>query len=463
MRLKKFIGDRAFYKMVLTLAVPIIVQNFITNLVNMLDNVMVGTLGTEQVSAVAIVNQLLFIFNLGIFGAVSGAGIFTSQYFGKKDNDGIRYTIRFKFIVCAFLMALAFCALTFGAKFFISLYLHDGSYDCDVALALKFAIKYLRIMLVGLVPYVIAQVYSSTLKETGSTFLPMVAGLCAVAVNTLLNYLLIFGIGIFPAMGVEGAALGTVISRFVECTVVLLYVHKTKRKSPYFKGALISLWIPLGAAKEFLKKGIPLLINELIWAIGMSLLAMCYSSYGLAAVAGYSISSSVVNLMNITFRSLGIAVGIVAGRDLGANDFDGAVDNVRKLNFFALCVSVVIGLVTFFMADFVPYIYNVSYEAENFSVYFIKASSVFMPFLCYENSSYFTLRAGGRVFITSLFDGYFVLFVAVSTAFIFRSFATVAVTYVAVQATDVLKAAIGFILLKSKIWVRNLVEEDIHG
>lgn len=462
MFLKRYVGDKSFYKMLFAVAVPIILQNFITNLVNMLDNIMVGSLGTEEVSAVAIVNQLMFIFNLGVFGAVSGAGIFTSQYFGKKDMQGIRYTMRFKLIVCACIAILAFCAFTFGAELFINLYLHDGSYDCDTGLALEFALSYLRIMLIGIVPYVIAQVFSSTLKETGSTLVPMVAGICAVGVNTLLNYLLIFGVWIFPRLGVEGAAWGTVVSRFVECFVILIYAHRSKNTHTYFSGSLRSLYIPLSIVKTFAAKGIPLLCNEIIWALGMSLLAMCYSSYGLAVVAGYSISSTALNLMNITFRSLGIAVGIIAGNDLGANEFDKAVDNVRKLNFFALCVSVAIGVFAFFVADLVPYIYNVSPESESWAVYFIKASAFFMPFLCYENSSYFTLRAGGRVFITSLFDGYFVLFVTCTIAFVFRNFAPIAITYIAVQSADVLKALLGFILLKSRIWVRNLVEEDTH-
>ena len=463
MNLKKYIGDSKFYRMILVVAVPIILQNFITNFVSMLDNIMVGSLGTEEVSAVAIVNQRVFIFNLGVVGAVGGAGIFTSQYFGKKDMQGIRYTMRFKTLVCAFITLVALLVFTLGAKPLIRLYLHDGSHDCDTNLALDFALKYLRIIILGFVPYIISQIFASTLKETGETFVPMAAGICAVFVNTLFNYLLIFGVWFFPRLGVEGAAIGTVVSRIAECAIILIYVQRKKDKHPYFKGALRSLYIPAYEKKSFAKKGIPLLINEIIWALGMSLLAMCYSSYGLAVVAGYSISSTVLNLLNITFRSLGIAVGIIAGKDLGANEFEKAIDNVRRLNFFALCVSVIIGVFAFFIADFIPYIYNVSAESEMWAVYFIKASTFFMPFLCYENSAYFTLRAGGKVLITSLFDGYFVLFVACTIAFVFKSFAPIAVTYVAVQFADVLKALLGFVLLKSKIWVRNIVEEAQNG
>lgn len=455
--LKKYVGDKAFYKMFLVVAVPVILQNFITNLVNMIDNVMVGSLGTEEVSAVAIINQLMFVFNLAIFGAVSGAGIFTSQFFGKNDDEGIRYTIRYKAVVSLALLVVAILAFTLGGKFLIGLYLHDGSYDCNKELAMQFASKYLRIMIVGLIPYCINQVYASTLRETGATFVPMLAGVVAIACNTILNFLLIFGIGIFPKLGVEGAAYATVISRFIEAGFVFIYVRTSVKKHTYFKDSLKSLYIPLSVVKTFLKKGIPLLCNEIMWSAGMSFLTMCYSSYGLAIVAACSISSTAINLLNITFRSLGIATGIIIGKDLGANEFDKAVDNVHKLNAFALFISVIIGVISFFVADYVPYLYNVSPESEQWAVYFVKASAVFMPFLCYENSSYFVLRAGGRIFLTSLFDGIFVLFFCGGLAFTLKSIAPVSITYVAVEATNILKAAMGFTFLKRKLWVRNLV------
>ena len=438
-------------------AVPIILQNFITNMVNMIDNVMVGSLGTEEVSAVAIINQLMFVFNLAVFGAVSGAGIFTSQFFGKKDDDGIRYTIRYKTVVCFVLLAVAIFIFTIGGKFLISLYLHDGSYDCDKELAMQYALKYFKIMIIGLVPYSATQIFASTLKETGATFVPMLAGVVAVASNTILNYLLIFGIGFFPKLGVAGAAWGTVISRFLESALVIIYIRVSLKKHTYFRGSLRNLYIPFSVVKVFLKKGIPLLCNEIMWSAGMSFLTMCYSSYGLAIVAACSISSTVVNLLNITFRSLGIATGIIIGKDLGANKFEEAVDNVHKLNAFALFVSVIMAIISFFVADSIPHLYNVSPESERWAVYFIKVSAVFMPFLCYENSSYFTLRAGGRIFLTSLFDGFFVLFFCGGIAFIFKGIAPVSITYVAVEATNILKAAMGFVFLKKKLWVRNLV------
>lgn len=458
MNMKKYIGDKAFYKAILVIALPIMLQNLITNFVNLLDNLMVGALGTEEVSAVAIVNQLVFIYNLTVFGAISGAGIFTAQFFGKNNHDGIRHTIRFKAAACVVITLLSYLVLCFFGEKLIGAYLSDGSYKCDLDKALDLAKKYLAVIMIGFVPYSVTQIYAGTLKEAGETFVPMVAGFCAVAVNTLINWLLIFGIGIFPELGVTGAAVGTTVSRFAECAVVMIYVYKTRGRHEYFKGALKSLYIPTKELKTFIAKGIPLLCNECIWSVGMSLLTLAYSKYGLAIVAGQSISSTVLNLFNITFRSLGIAVGIIAGRRLGAGEFDEAVDEVRKLNAFSVMVSIAVGLLTFSIADAVPLLYNVSPEAKQWASFFIKASALFMPFLSYENSSYFTLRSGGKVLITALFDGCFVFFVCVPVAFAFRAFAPIAVTYIAVQCMDVIKATVGFILLKKKIWVCRLVD-----
>ncbi len=458
MILKRYIGSKSFYKAVLFVALPIMFQNLITNFVNLIDNLMVGSLGTEEVAAVAIVNQLVFIYNLSIFGAISGAGIFTAQYFGKNDHDGIRYTIRYKTAVCALITVITCLVFIFCGDSLINAYLSDGSYNCDLNKAHSLAKSYLKIIMIGFPAYSVTQIYAGTLKESGETFVPMVAGFVAVVVNTVINAVLIFGLAFFPKLGVIGAAIGTTVSRFVECGIVILYIIKTKDRHSYFKGALNSLYIPKKELRALVIKGVPLLLNECMWSVGMSLLTLAYSRYGLAVVAGQSISSTILNLFNITFRSLGIAVGIIAGKSLGAGRFEEAVDQVRKLNAFSVFVSVIIAIVTFVCADYVTMLYNVSSESRELAVFFIKASTFFMPFLSYENSAYFTLRSGGKVLATILFDGCVVFCVCVPVAFGFAAITTVYVTYIAVQCVDILKAIIGGILVKKRVWVCSIVE-----
>ena len=205
--LKRYIGDRAFYRRVMTIVIPIIIQNFITNFVSLLDNIMVGQVGTLPMSGVSIVNQLLFVFYLVIFGATAGAGIFTAQFQGSGDHAGVRSTFRFKFLICTALgiggVALFACAGTPLIRLFLT---GEGAAS-DANAILEYGQGYLEWMLIGLLPFAITSAYAGTLKETGQTFIPMLAGIIATLVNLVLNYILIFGHFGAPEMGVEGQLL----------------------------------------------------------------------------------------------------------------------------------------------------------------------------------------------------------------------------------------------------------------
>lgn len=191
--LHKFIGDKAFYKMVLAIAVPIMIQNGITNFVGLLDNIMIGRVGTEPMSGVAIVNQLIFVYNLCLFGGVSGAGIFTAQYYGQKNHEGIRQTVRFKIWIVALITLFTTVLFLLAGDNLIQLYLLGEGTVQSAAATLHYGRQYLFIMLTGLLPFMMVQVYSSTLRECGQTLLPMKAGIIAVCVNLVLNYILIYG------------------------------------------------------------------------------------------------------------------------------------------------------------------------------------------------------------------------------------------------------------------------------
>ena len=234
--LRRYIGDKAFYRRVLGVALPIIIQNGITNFVSLLDNIMVGQVGTLQMSGVSIVNQLLFVFNLCVFGAVSGAGIFTAQFFGSQDHEGVRHTFRFKFLVSVGLVIVGTAVFLLAGQPLIRLYLQGDGDPRDVAITLAYGSDYLRIMLLGLLPFALASAYSGTLRETGQTMVPMVGGIVAVFVNLIFNYILIFGHFGAPAMGVRGAAVATVLSRYVELAIVAGWTHLKSGRNPFIEG-----------------------------------------------------------------------------------------------------------------------------------------------------------------------------------------------------------------------------------
>ncbi len=458
--IKNYVGDKAFYKMVMRVAVPIMVQNLITNFVSLLDNLMVGALGTEQMSGVSIVNQLLFIFNLAVFGALSGAGIFTAQFYGKNDNEGIRHTLRYKIAITAIIFAIGLCVFLTLDETLIGLYLHESDGVGSIADTLTYAKDYLEVMLWGLLPFCVAQVYSSTLRETGETVMPMVAGICAVVVNCSLNWVLIFGKLGAPQLGVVGAATATIISRYVECAVILIYTYTHKKKFTYFKGTFKTFKMPKEVFKGITFKGMPLLFNELFWSTGMSLLNMAYSLYGISVVAATSISSTVMNLANISFIALGSSIGIIIGKLLGANKFDEAVDTDRKLIAFSAFSSMIIGVFVFLIGDKIPLLYNTSEEAKELAGYFIKVSALFIPVHSCANASYFTIRSGGKTLVTFLMDSVFIMCVSVPAAFMFHSLfgLPVKTTFFLVQCLEIVKIVIGLTLVKKKVWLNNIVE-----
>lgn len=455
--LNRFVGDRAFYGRVGTIVLPIIVQNTISNVVSLLDNVMVGQVGTLQMSAVAIVNQLLFVVYLCIFGGMAGAGIFATQYAGAGDNDGVRYCFRIKAVVSMAVVLIALGIFLVIPQQLISMYLTDGSGNAE--LTLGYASSYLRIMLWGLVPFGIAQMYASTLREVGETRLPMYASIAAILVNLVFNYLLIFGHFGFPEMGVDGAAIATVLSRFVEVGIIAIYTHVRQAKYPFIHGAYKSLYVPMSLVKHVTTKGMPLLVNEFLWSSGMAMLMQCYSVRGLDVVAATNISSTVANLFNVVFLSMGNAVAIMVGQSLGANKREEAKDTANKLLAFGVVICVVIGAIMFFLAPLIPHIYNTEEHVRELACQFLRVVAVLMPVFSFSHNCYFTLRSGGKTFITFLFDCVFTWVVSVPVAWALATFTALPIVplYLAVQSLDLIKAVLGGILISKGIWIQNIV------
>lgn len=459
-KLSKFIGNKDFYKMVLMIAVPIMVQNGITNFVSLLDNIMIGQVGTEQMSGVAIVNQLIFVYNLCIFGGVSGAGIFTAQYFGQGNHEGVRQTMRFKLWMSAIITALTALLFWAGGTSLINAYLTgDGSAE-SVAATLGYGRQYLWIMLTGLPAFAIVQTYSSTLRECGQTILPMKAGIAAVIVNLSFNYILIYGKFGAPALGVAGAAIATFLSRYVEMLIVAVQVHRKQSEYAYISGLYHTLKVPKSLTLQIIKKGSPLLFNETLWAAGMAMLTQCYSIRGLNVVAGLNVSNTINNVFNIVFIALGDSVAIVVGQLLGAGKMKEARDTDNKMIAFSVMCCTGVAIVMFLLAPLFPGLYKINDEARQLAQYFIMATAVFMPQNAFLHATYFTLRSGGKTIITFLFDSVFIWCVSVLLAYLFSHYTALPVVavYVIVQLGDIIKCTIGFLLVKKGVWLQNIVQ-----
>ena len=454
---RKYIGDRNFYRRVLKVLLPIVIQQGITNFVGLLDNIMVGQVGTEQMSGVAITNQLLFIFQLCIFGSLSGAGIFCAQYFGKGEQDKIQSVFRYKLISTTLITGVAMGIFWVFRAPLIRLFLTDNGTG-NLEATLGYGQTYMKIMLVGLIPFAAVQLYSSTMRETGETSIPMKASTLAVFVNMILNYILIFGHFGAPKMGVAGAALATTISRFAELGLILVYARVRRDKFPYFTGVYQTLRVPLHLTKEITIKGMPLMVNELMWSLGTTLIVQCYSTRGLDAVAAYNISSTVSNFFSMAVFAMGTAISILVGHELGAGDFERAVDTNRKMLTFGVFLCLGASVLLAVAAPFFPKIYNTTDGVRSLAMELLRLDAVFLTARGLYNNCYFTLRSGGKTMVTFLFDSVSMWLVNLPVALVLAHFTGLALIpmYVIVQIVDALKTVLGLALVKKGIWINDL-------
>ena len=448
------------YKKALTIAVPMMIQNGITNMVGLVDNLMVGSLGTEAMTGVAIVNQLLFVNNLAIFGGLAGPGIYGAQYYGKGDKKGFQSTVRFKVWICLFCVVIAALLFATQADWLIGLYLKGESQSLNRAATLLFGKEYLAVMIATLVPFAITQVYASSLRETGETMKPMVAGIVSVFVDIIFNYALIFGHFGFPKLGVVGAALATVLARVTECLIVVVWSHMKRKKHLFLVGLYQTFKVPAAQCIQIGKKGLPIFVNEFFWASSMAILTQNYSMKGLSVVAGINISNTICNLFNVSFIALASSVGVILGQYLGGQEFEKAKKASRVLMNFTAGVSLFFGLLLISISGVFPGFYDTTAQVQHMATRFIICTALFFPIQGYINAMYFTLRSGGKTVITFLFDSVFNCLISVPVAFVLCRYTPLPILaiYAVIQALDLIKLVIGGILIRKGVWISNLVE-----
>ena len=461
-KIREFFADRRFFKTVFTIAFPIVIQNGITNLVGLLDNVMVGNVSSEATSGVAIVNQFMFVFYLVTFGAVSAAGIFTAQYHGKGDVENVRATFRIKTVICAVAGVIGIVLFIFCGDFFINTFLTETESGIDLQLTLSLGKQYLSIMLWGILPYSLSQAYSSTLRETGRTVPPMAASSAAVAVNLFLNYKLIFGHFGAPVLGVCGAALATVISRYVEFLILVIWTGANRKKCGFISGAFRSLRVPPALVGKIAVMGMPLMFNEAFWSLAVTVRNQCFSTCGLDAVTAISISSAVTNLFSVVYFSLGSAIAVMIGNLLGAGEIEEAKRTDRKLLITTFGCTAIVACMLAAVSRAFPMLYKTSDEVASLSTYMIIVFALIIPFDAYATGAYFTLRSGGKVIFTVLFDSVFMWVVIVPVMLLLSRLTDIDIRplFAIGMGLELLKALLGFILLRKTNWAVRLVKDQ---
>ena len=278
----------------------------------------------------------------------------------------MRYALRFKLIFSVLMAVIAIVALLFfnqPAHFAVP---HGKRTGGDLVLTLSEAKNYLFVMLIGLIPFSFSQSYSSTLRETGETVSPMTASIIAIVTNFVLNYILIFGSFGAPRLGVVGAAIATVIARYIEAIYLILHTHRREKNIYFLHRAYIkSLYLPGAVVKKILLTGTPLMLNELFWSVGTTMISQSYSTRGLTVVAATNIAGTVWNLFCVIMFAMGNAVSIIIGQQLGAGEIEEAKRTDNKLLFFTVVLHIGVGALIAITAPFIPLIYNTTPEVQH--------------------------------------------------------------------------------------------------
>ncbi len=451
--LKRFIGTKEFYKKLMAVSLPIVIQQLVTASVQLVDNVMVGSLGESAISSVAVVNQLFFVMMLLVFGLLGGAGIYTAQFFGSKDYQKLKETFRFKVTFAAIIAAVTFLIASFFGEQLIRVFTNTPS-------TVQLGLDYLAIAKFTVIPMYLSLSISTTFREIGNPRPLMRISIFAILTNTVLNYILIFGNLGAPALGVEGAAYATLIARTLEFGLLLVLL---RRQGQMFA---TKIWRVLKINRKVLISilivAAPMMLNELMWSTGQTMFLKAYSTRGDAALAAFNISNTISQLVFVIFSAMSTAVAVLVGNTLGANKLEEAKDNSVKLVAFSVFVALISGIGLVIASPFIPNIYDISESTKQIVTFNIIVNGLFIPVYAYNVGIFFVLRSGGDTRSTLLMDALFMWVVSVPIALVMAYFTSwdVRLMFLLVQATDFPKALFATVRYKKGHWVKNLAVSD---
>ncbi len=451
--MRHLIGDKHFYKRLFQISFPIVLQQLLTSSLQLIDNLMVGDLGELAIGSVSVVNQLYFVIILITFGALAGAGIFTAQYFGSNEKEKLKQTFRFKLIVAILLVLMSLLVFSVFGEFLIGLFTSNP-------VTINGGLDYLNIVKWSMLPWAFSIAISTTFREIGTTKPLLWITLSAIITNTLLNYLLIFGNYGFPVLGIKGAAYATLISRFVEFSLMfILLIKKGQAFNTRFKDIFKIEKLIL---KAIIIMAIPLLLNEFFWSMGQTMFLQSYSTRGDNALAAMNITNAISQLVFVTFGGIGTGIAVMVGNTLGMNQLEKAKDNAKKVIAFAVGFAFVTGSLLFVLSYFILDLYDISAVTRRIAGYNIRINAIFIPVFSFNVSMYFTLRAGGDTKSTMLMDSGYMWLVQVPTIFILARVTDldVIMLFLIVQLLELPKSLFALSRYKKENWVRNLALEN---
>jgi putative MATE family efflux protein len=455
----KFKIDAKFYKALFALSLPIALQSLLASSLNMLDMVMVGRLGEVSIAAVGLANQYFFVAMLLMFGVTSGANIFIAQYWGKKNFSKIAQAMG-----TGIIFSLAVAAIfAIASVIFPTQIMQVFSNDPRVV---ETGVEFIVLASLSLIPFTITNTYAGALRSTGNVKLPMFTGVVALAVNTVLNYILIFGNFGFPAMGVRGAALATLLSRIFEMVLILLLVYKKQHEFilPFKKLFAISK----SFIKDFLKTSLPVVLNEGLWSTGVTIIAIIYSRMGTEDIAAINIVGNIERLATFFMFGLGSAAAIMIGNSIGEGKYNEAKRIANKFQIITPLSGVAVCSLLFFLIPVALSFYNVSATVMQLSYNVLIIAVIVFPIKMYNCVAVIgILRGGGDTKIAMYIDLLCMYFLAVPLALIgvFVFHFPLEVVYAMVLLDEVVKVFVLIFRLNRGKWINDLTirKKNIHA
>ena len=451
MNIKKFFGNIAFYKEVISIALPIMISQFVTSFVNLIDNVMIGSVGASALTSVTVANKYYMLFNSTMFGFCGAAGIFISQFFGAKNNKRCQEVFDINMIFCLISSFLFTFLAAVCPSFILGLFTKTPE-------IMNLGLDYMNIIKFSYIPYAISFTVMMALRAVAINHVQLKIGVLTVATNTILNYCLIYGNFGFPQLGVKGAAFATLIARLVEMAVYFVLLLRNKHFFKFDLKGLINLEFKL--IKKMIGRALPLTLNEILFSLALAFIFKAYMRVDEYLVAAITVVDTVMNIAFIIFGGLSSAVSIMIGKKLGANLLEEAKGNALKLEVFGAMIGAVIGLILIVTSTYIPHIYNLDADINHAITTLLRIKGVLIPVYVINCCGFFICRAGGDVRSTMIMDSGFLWCVNVSVATILSIFTNISLItlFLVVESLDILKMFLCIYYLKKGNWVNNLTE-----
>ncbi|NLJ78217.1 MAG: MATE family efflux transporter [Tissierellia bacterium] len=452
--MKNFWNDRAFFKAMLSIALPITIQNLIASSVNMLDTLMITSLGQGSLAAVGLANQVFFFYGVTVFGISTGSAIFIAQFWGNRDKQNIKRVLGLSLTLSSLLGILFTLAALFIPEYLMKIFSKDPE-------VIAIGVKYLKTVSVSYIITGISFSYAVASRSVGEARMPVMASFVSLIINGVLNYLLIFGKFGFPRLGVAGAAYATLIARVAELLIILHFVYSSRgplaaniREMTDWNENLI---------RRYFRTATPVIFNEVFWSLGTVLYSIAYAKIGTEAAAAVQILNVVQNIFMVITRGMGNACTVLVGNKIGAGEEDTAIQYANRFLILSIGVGLFLGAGIFLSSDLILKAFrNLTPELYDTSKKLLIVLAIFFTIKVYNGTMIVgVLRGGGDTRFSMILDMVGVWFIGVPLAFIGALVLKFPIYYVTpmVYMEEIVKAIMGTPRVISRKWVTNLIED----